>query len=609
MPLSITDVFTVPDVVPAAGPSISPAPGQSFSDVLQARMDAQADDALATPRPSERDQPAPRPAAAPTKPASPSKPTANADTTDTDTSRANQAPAETGSTGKAASDKKSAATDKSDDASASDTEKSDASDKDKEAAASVTVVVAPTTAPVAAAIATSLVLAAEAGTENSATPAPVAPTGEATPAAPAGAAPGDTPAPSAGPPLDPSALMKGALGTKPSQPHQAAAADATTSSAQNTSAAAGDKPAEPLVAAPSVPTASQTASQAQTGNPLGTETNKSATPTPQPAEPKTGTAQVQATPQSQAQVQTESTPQVQVAVAATTGATAQSATPANASATASANVAAANSAPTQDTPPAPTVVVSTPSTAQPSSTLAPAISFAAQLAAQDGTPQSDAEGGEAGSLPTPSATSQPAAPAKPDFATAASTFDAPATDIDLASTKPPEPVVPPQVAIPSHAPQQIEATAAVTRAEQMVGHAVVEQVAVRVVKAAAEGVDRISIALNPPELGHIEVRMEIGPNGHYKAVFAADRPQTADMLQRNAQELTRSLQDAGLQTDTGSLSFNLRGHGQQHNPGHMGRGEAGNMKAGIAEVVPEVVLPANVYAGAGGSASRLDIRV
>jgi hypothetical protein len=41
----------------------------------------------------------------------------------------------------------------------------------------------------------------------------------------------------------------------------------------------------------------------------------------------------------------------------------------------------------------------------------------------------------------------------------------------------------------------------------------------------------------------------------------------------------------------------------------MGRGETGNAKAGIAEVVPDVVLPLNVYAGAGGSTSRLDIRV
>jgi flagellar hook-length control protein FliK len=218
----------------------------------------------------------------------------------------------------------------------------------------------------------------------------------------------------------------------------------------------------------------------------------------------------------------------------------------------------------------------------------------------------------------PSVAAQPQKQSPQDFAAAAADaakLEASATtgDTDTTASKPADPAAAaPQVALPQHAAaaQPAEATAAVTRAEQITAHPVVEQVAVRLIKAAADGINHINIALNPVELGHIEVRMEIGPNGHYKAVFAADRPQTADMLQRNAQELTRSLQDAGLRTDTGSLSFNLRGQGQQNShPGNQQGQNGSHQNASAADIGPDVVLPPTAYAGSTGGTSRLDIRV
>lgn len=133
---------------------------------------------------------------------------------------------------------------------------------------------------------------------------------------------------------------------------------------------------------------------------------------------------------------------------------------------------------------------------------------------------------------------------------------------------------------------------------------------VHLTKAAVDGVDHIKVQLNPPELGHVEVRMEVGPSGHFSAVFAADRPQTVDMLQRNAHELTRSLQDAGIQTDAGSLSFNLRNQNQQNSTPWSG-GFADSRSTGPSwnNAPDDTPVPAAVYASSAAGTNRLDIRV
>jgi hypothetical protein len=49
------------------------------------------------------------------------------------------------------------------------------------------------------------------------------------------------------------------------------------------------------------------------------------------------------------------------------------------------------------------------------------------------------------------------------------------------------------------------------------------------------------------------------------ALIATDRPETLDVLQRDARSLERSLEQAGLRLDSGGLSFALKrdgGHGQ-----------------------------------------------
>jgi len=86
-------------------------------------------------------------------------------------------------------------------------------------------------------------------------------------------------------------------------------------------------------------------------------------------------------------------------------------------------------------------------------------------------------------------------------------------------------------------------------------------VAVQIAKAATDGIDRFRIELHPASLGGVDISLEIGRDGRVDAVVRADRPETLDLLQRDARQLARALQDAGLQADSGSFSFQRRDEG------------------------------------------------
>lgn len=96
---------------------------------------------------------------------------------------------------------------------------------------------------------------------------------------------------------------------------------------------------------------------------------------------------------------------------------------------------------------------------------------------------------------------------------------------------------------------------------------VTEQIGIRLQKAVSDGVDRISMSLKPAELGRVDIQMEVGFDGRVQAVISADRPDTLALLQRDARGLEQALQNAGLQADGDSLSFNLRDGGNSPRDG------------------------------------------
>jgi hypothetical protein len=136
-----------------------------------------------------------------------------------------------------------------------------------------------------------------------------------------------------------------------------------------------------------------------------------------------------------------------------------------------------------------------------------------------------------------------------------------------------------------------------------------DQVAVQITKAVGDGLDRITMQLRPEHLGRIDVQLDVGSDGRVSAVIAAHRPDTLNLLQRDASALARALQDAGLHADAGSLSFNLGGQ----NSG--GSASFATADASPAPTLPDVpfVEPAPVAvplsASNAAATGGVDIRV
>ncbi len=115
---------------------------------------------------------------------------------------------------------------------------------------------------------------------------------------------------------------------------------------------------------------------------------------------------------------------------------------------------------------------------------------------------------------------------------------------------------------------------------QLPPRSISEQVSVQVQRAIGQGTDRISIQLKPAELGRIEVKLEVAHDGRLNAVISAERSDTLDLLKQDAKSLQQSLQQAGLNADSSSLSFTLQ---QQAKSFEQALGKDSNGQAGSEE--------------------------
>jgi hypothetical protein len=83
-------------------------------------------------------------------------------------------------------------------------------------------------------------------------------------------------------------------------------------------------------------------------------------------------------------------------------------------------------------------------------------------------------------------------------------------------------------------------------------------VPIAIVTRAEAGERKFEIRLDPPDLGRIDVQLNVDSSGRATSHLVVDRPATLDLLRRDAPVLERALQSAGLTTDNGSLQFSLR---------------------------------------------------
>jgi flagellar hook-length control protein FliK len=146
----------------------------------------------------------------------------------------------------------------------------------------------------------------------------------------------------------------------------------------------------------------------------------------------------------------------------------------------------------------------------------------------------------------------------------------------------------PQTTAPSQSvsPQDKSAQAAATTLTVPV-----QGVAVAITVQAQAGNSHFDIRLDPPELGKIEVHLNMHDDGRVTSHLVVDRPETLDLLKRDAPALQRTLQDAGFKTSGNGLQFSLRdqsgsNQNQYHQPDRSPRPTAPQIAASISTSIP-----------------------
>lgn len=129
--------------------------------------------------------------------------------------------------------------------------------------------------------------------------------------------------------------------------------------------------------------------------------------------------------------------------------------------------------------------------------------------------------------------------------------------------------------------------------------------AFEVVRQIRNGAQRFEIRLDPPEMGKIDVQLEMeGKN--VTARLTVERAETLDFLQRDQRALERALQQAGLNTDKANLQFALKQDqngsqgqqfGQQDDQNNGGKQEAGNDNGDITSAQSITENPSLVLRG------------
>jgi flagellar hook-length control protein FliK len=131
--------------------------------------------------------------------------------------------------------------------------------------------------------------------------------------------------------------------------------------------------------------------------------------------------------------------------------------------------------------------------------------------------------------------------------------------------------------------------------------------AVAIAARAQQGSNQFDIKLSPPELGRIDVQLNVDSNGQVTSHMTVERPETLQLLQSQQPQLQTALEQAGLTTADNGLQFTLRDQsfsGQNNG--------SGSQSTPTQLVIPEPELApiaaTQIYARVG-LGSGVDIRV
>lgn len=84
-----------------------------------------------------------------------------------------------------------------------------------------------------------------------------------------------------------------------------------------------------------------------------------------------------------------------------------------------------------------------------------------------------------------------------------------------------------------------------------------------IARQAERGKKSFDIRLDPPELGKVRVKLDLGQEGDVRAHLIVERKETLDLLQRDQRVLEQALKTAGLELGGGGLQFSMSDGGGQ----------------------------------------------
>lgn len=136
----------------------------------------------------------------------------------------------------------------------------------------------------------------------------------------------------------------------------------------------------------------------------------------------------------------------------------------------------------------------------------------------------------------------------------------------------------------------------------------IDQLKMQIEKGLQSGSTTIKVQLTPDSLGRVDVKLDI-QNGSVKATITADRPETVALLKSDQSGMVQALQDAGLNANSNSLSFYLRGDQQRQfaQNGRQGRNQSNNADSSGDPLLAGVTATSAASSAAG--AGNLDISV
>jgi flagellar hook-length control protein FliK len=157
---------------------------------------------------------------------------------------------------------------------------------------------------------------------------------------------------------------------------------------------------------------------------------------------------------------------------------------------------------------------------------------------------------------------------------------------------------------PTHVASRIDAAAA--RPAVQAGYQTSQQqlnlpqLAFELVRQVNDGNTRFQMRLDPPELGKIDVKLDIDATGQVNAKLIVERAETLDLMQRDQRGLERALQQAGLDGAKTNLEFSLKqnpfsGGNQQGQDGSGRQPQFGADASAEAEDIPPPTV--NLYRG------------